>query len=620
MRDLVLPGRARRSCPACARCRRGRARPRSPPRSSRRRPGGVPAGRPGRWPRGARAAWPRCRCRRSAATARAATVPSSSAPSQDPCPQGRDGIETGGAVTGHGRGDGTGVGRVEQHDHVAGLPLLQGDGPRPHVRERVGAHHGTARLEQRTGVAAQHVDPVREHGALGPAGAAAGEEDHVGIVLVDDGRRRGVVDLTRQGRQAGSRRGPLGPVAGEAHGAGERRSQARRQGLTALGVLGVDDHQGGAGRGGHVVASSRPSPAPMGANTAPVLASAANSGTRSRVVELHTTTRSPRRTPRPARTRATRLAASSTSAKVTVRSPRAAAARWGTARAALEKMSPTVSCRVAGDLPSRSRTVILEWKNGCCLTGEQSRGHRRAERGARMPEMTETPGPSGAGAIRRPSATPSTWPTCGASWTPPTASSSAPAASTRRCARSWPRRASRRRPSTGSSGRRTSSCWCSSTTAGASCSGTSSTAWPGPTSPAGQGAGLDRGCAGPGVEPRRRRPDPPVPGQPGPAGRGLPRRAAGVGRPARGPVWSVPSRSWPTTGLGAATRRAARTARRDAEAVYRLVFATLHDHLARRTRPSPDEVDHLVGFALRALAMDPATAKAASARRRGARR
>jgi len=73
-------------------------------------------------------------------------------------------------------------------------------------------------------------------------------------------------------------------------------------------------------------------------------------------------------------------------------------------------------------------------------------------------------------------------------------------------------------------------------------------------------------------------------------------------------------------GARRATRRAALTARRDAEAVYRLVFATLHAHLARRSQASPDEVDHLVGFALRALAMDPATAKAAPARRRGARR
>jgi len=43
--------------------------------------------------------------------------------------------------------------------------------------------------------------------------------------------------------------------------------------------------------------------------------------------------------------------------------------------------------------------------------------------------------------------------------------------------------------------------------------------------------------------------------------------------------------------------------RLDAVAVYRLTFATLHDHLARATSPTPDEVDHLAGFALRGLSV-----------------
>jgi AcrR family transcriptional regulator len=47
--------------------------------------------------------------------------------------------------------------------------------------------------------------------------------------------------------------------------------------------------------------------------------------------------------------------------------------------------------------------------------------------------------------------------------------------------------------------------------------------------------------------------------------------------------------------------RGAAAVRRDAQAVYRLVFATLHDHLARRTVASTDEIDHLVGFVLRAV-------------------
>ncbi len=45
-------------------------------------------------------------------------------------------------------------------------------------------------------------------------------------------------------------------------------------------------------------------------------------------------------------------------------------------------------------------------------------------------------------------------------------------------------------------------------------------------------------------------------------------------------------------------RPGADATRRDAEAVYRLVFATLHDHLARHRVASVDDVDHLVGFVL----------------------
>ena len=41
--------------------------------------------------------------------------------------------------------------------------------------------------------------------------------------------------------------------------------------------------------------------------------------------------------------------------------------------------------------------------------------------------------------------------------------------------------------------------------------------------------------------------------------------------------------------------------RRDAEAVYHLSFGALHAHLSRGTRPTPAEVDHLVGFCLRAV-------------------
>ena len=54
------------------------------------------------------------------------------------------------------------------------------------------------------------------------------------------------------------------------------------------------------------------------------------------------------------------------------------------------------------------------------------------------------------------------------------------------------------------------------------------------------GPGLDRGGAGPGVDPALRRPDPAVPGQRGPSVRAVPRRAAGVGGPAGRSVGRTP--------------------------------------------------------------------------------
>jgi AcrR family transcriptional regulator len=45
--------------------------------------------------------------------------------------------------------------------------------------------------------------------------------------------------------------------------------------------------------------------------------------------------------------------------------------------------------------------------------------------------------------------------------------------------------------------------------------------------------------------------------------------------------------------------------RRDAEAIYQLAFGTLHTHLTRRTQPGRAEIDHLVGFALRAVGQPP---------------
>jgi AcrR family transcriptional regulator len=41
--------------------------------------------------------------------------------------------------------------------------------------------------------------------------------------------------------------------------------------------------------------------------------------------------------------------------------------------------------------------------------------------------------------------------------------------------------------------------------------------------------------------------------------------------------------------------------RRDAEAIYRLTFGTLHHHLTHRTEPAQADIDHLVRFVLRAI-------------------
>ena len=63
----------------------------------------------------------------------------------------------------------------------------------------------------------------------------------------------------------------------------------------------------------------------------------------------------------------------------------------------------------------------------------------------------------------------------------------------------------------------------------------------------------------------------------------------------------------PIAALGPGARRRSdgngtSTSRRDAEAVYRLTFATLHDHLRARTRPTPAAVDHLCAFVLAGIA------------------
>jgi AcrR family transcriptional regulator len=71
-----------------------------------------------------------------------------------------------------------------------------------------------------------------------------------------------------------------------------------------------------------------------------------------------------------------------------------------------------------------------------------------------------------------------------------------------------------------------------------------------------------------------------------------------------------------TTVPGRGGRRGPGTARRDAEAIYRLSLATLHDHLAAGTKPSSDDVDHLVGFVLRGVGATPSATTPPAARLR----
>ncbi len=57
--------------------------------------------------------------------------------------------------------------------------------------------------------------------------------------------------------------------------------------------------------------------------------------------------------------------------------------------------------------------------------------------------------------------------------------------------------------------------------------------------------------------------------------------------------------------LGTTDHADAGPVRRDAEAVFRLTFATLHVHLMHGSRPSAESVDHLTRFCLLGAGLDP---------------
>ena len=130
---------------------------------------------------------------------------------EDPLPDRGHRIEPVGAELPDRRADRRPVGLRHVGHQIAGLPLLQRDGPGAHVEEREDADHRPARLFLRAGMAAQVIDPVREHHALGRPGAAGGEEQHVriglfGRVLEDPGRRVG------RGARRSSRRRTVQPA------------------------------------------------------------------------------------------------------------------------------------------------------------------------------------------------------------------------------------------------------------------------------------------------------------------------------------------------------------------------------------------------------------------------
>ena len=172
-----------------------------------------------------------------------------------------------------------------------------------------------ARGRRRADVRAQPVRAVREHDALGPPGAAAREEDDVRVALVELGRGSGRVasPIGTSGANGTSTR--AGELARRPRRATRRTGAAAGRAYSATGATSSSDAR-----------------ALSGANTAPILASAANTGTASSDVSPHQSTRSPRPTPaRAARSRSGSPAGRSrrTSARRRRASPRPRRARRG---------------------------------------------------------------------------------------------------------------------------------------------------------------------------------------------------------------------------------------------------------------------------------------------------
>ena len=253
---------------------------------------------------------------------------------EDPAPHRGEAVEATGPAT---------LGGLEQRRRVRGremhrephLPGVQRHGPARHVEEREHAHRAALPVRDEVGEAAQVAAPVGQDHALRAARAAAGEEDDVGVVLVEAPAR------SRRSPPRGPCPPPARPGASHSNPAASCASSTTVSRGRAYPITSA--------------ASSALSRALTGMNAAPSLASAPKIGIASSPVSPHQATRSPRLTPRAARARATWFDASSSSPKVSSSAPSVAARRPGTTRAPWRITSPTSRPIAPKRRPTRPR-------------------------------------------------------------------------------------------------------------------------------------------------------------------------------------------------------------------------------------------------------------------------
>ena len=358
----------------------------------------APGGRPARWLRGARAVWPRSRCRRSAATP-GPPWRRRRRRGQDAPPHGGDGVEAGGAVAGHGRGDGTerrprgaarrGRGPATAAGRWSTPPCATGGRGTPWARAARGARRGgcaaTLTRCESTAPLGRPVLPLVKNTTWGSSSTKRGgrarrcRRRHVPRAARETPGPAGAGVVTGPPRQV-LRGGQSGtPSRGRQRLHPARRGRRRRRRARAAPTPAT------------VVASSI-TRAPRRWGRRPLRSwRARRTAGRGRGWSSSTPPPGRRGRPRgPARARATRLAPRSISAKVERGLARGRPRRGtGAARAALRKMSPMVSSPPTPRPPvsvlglrvpdlARSRTVILEWENSVLPGPDRSPGQQRA--------------------------------------------------------------------------------------------------------------------------------------------------------------------------------------------------------------------------------------------------